>query len=45
MGLAEPGGLSAQRIAGFQESIIRILGEQLERLQSLEPSMRRKGGT
>jgi AbiV family abortive infection protein len=33
MGLAEPGGLSAHGIAGFQESITRILGEQLERLK------------
>ncbi|MCI0636758.1 MAG: AbiV family abortive infection protein [Actinobacteria bacterium] len=45
MGLANPGGLSAEKVAGFQGPITRILGEQLERLKGLDPSMRRKGGT
>jgi AbiV family abortive infection protein len=45
MGLADPGGLSAEKVAGFQGSITRILGEELERLKGQEPSKRRKGRT
>jgi AbiV family abortive infection protein len=45
MGLVDPGELSAEGVAKIEASIARILGEQLERLKSLEPTMRGKGST
>jgi hypothetical protein len=40
MGLVDPGGLTAEAVAVFEEPITRILGERVKRLKHLEPSMR-----
>lgn len=45
MGLVDPGELSVEGVASFEAPIARILGEQIERLKSLEPAMRSKGST
>jgi AbiV family abortive infection protein len=45
MGLVDPGEMTPDGVAIFDRSISGILGEQLERLRNLEPTMRGKGST
>jgi AbiV family abortive infection protein len=45
MGLVDPGGLTVEGVAVFEGPIARILEEQVERLKSLEPTMRSKSST